>query len=101
METKEKIIKSESGTYDGFDEVYTIIMDECMYIQQELMSKMENYFTREFKSDLLDRLKSRGLELGVHIDEISEIESNLYHPIEPYFSDETETEMIETVKIIY
>jgi len=98
MLTKEKIIKSESGTYDGYDEVYDIIMEECSDIQKELMSEMENYFMREFQSDLLDRLKSRGLELGVHI-KIPETE--LFHPIEPYFSEETEAEMNETVTIIY
>jgi len=89
-------IKSEKGTYDGYDEVFDIVMDECMNIQKELLEEMNHYFVHHFRSDLHQRLIDKGLNVGVHFEEVE-----LEFPIEPYLSDETESEMIGSVKVIY
>jgi hypothetical protein len=89
-------IKSEKGTYEGYDEVFDIVMDECDNIHKELVGEMYRYFIHHFRSDLHQRLIDRGLIEGVHFEEVE-----LEFPIEPYLSDETESEMIGSVKVIY
>lgn len=89
-------IKSEKGTYEGYDEVFDIIMDECDSIHKELVGEMYYYFIHNFRNDLRQRLIDKGLKMGVHFEEVE-----LEFPIEPYLSDETESEMINSVKVIY